>query len=380
MPKSEKITIAFFLPSLESGGTERNVVNLVNKIDREKYAVSLVLGMAEGDFVKDINNDIPIISLHTRRSIATFFKLIAYFKKNQPDIFISAFPRVNVICIVAKIFSRSKTKIIITEHSVFSLLPIIAKTFWRGMFARFFMPSICNYVYQKADAIICVSKGIADDILKTVNRSLKIEIIYNPVVTDNIYQLAKEPISHPWFSDLKIPIIIAVGRLVKCKNYPHLFEAFNLVLKSHPAHLVILGAGPKMKKLVDIAQKMDLSKNIAFLGFQKNPYKFMKRASVFVLSSLQEGFGNVIVEAMACGAPVVSTNCPTGPGEIIENGKNGILVSVDDPQKLADAILKILNDQNLAKKFSMEGQKRAEFFSIKRSVNEYEKTFQMLMN
>jgi len=379
MIKKEKIAVAFFLPSLEPGGTERNVVNLVNNIDREKYAVSLVLGIAEGDFIKDINSNISIISLHTRRSIATFFKLITYFKKNQPDIFISAFPRVNVICIVAKIFSKSKTKIIITEHSVFSLLPIIAKTFWRGMFARFFMSSICSYLYQKAEAVICVSKGIADDILKTVNRSLKIEVIYNPVITSNIYQLAQAPINHPWFSDSKIPVIIAVGRLVKCKDYPTLFLAFSSVIQKQPVRLVILGRGPEEYKLKQLINKLGLSQNVAFLGFQENPYKYMKKASVFVLSSLQEGFGNVIIEAMACGVPVVSTNCPTGPGEIIENMKNGILVPVGDQESMAEAILKILQNPVLAQEFSVAGKERAKFFSVEKSVSAYQEIFQAVI-
>ena len=380
MTQNRKITVVFFLPSLEPGGTERNVVNLANNIDKSKYNVSLVLGIKEGDFLKEVNSDIPIINLNTYRSIASFFKLITYFRIHQPDVFVSAFPRVNVICIVAKIFSKAKTKIIITEHSVFSMLPVIAKSFWRRLFARFFMPTIGSLIYPKADSIICVSNGIAVDLLKIVGCKEKIKVIYNPVIDGKIYDLAEKPVSHIWFSDPKIPIIIAVGRLVECKNYPDLFKSFNLVIKSHPAYLVILGAGPEIKKLTALVQKMNLSQHITFLGFQENPFKYMKKASVFVLSSLQEGFGNVIIEAMACGTPVVSVNCPTGPGEIIENMKNGILVPVNDEKNMASAILRILNDKNLAKNFSIEGQKRAEFFSVKRSVQEYEKIFQLLMN
>ncbi len=377
--KKERVAIAFFLPSLEPGGTERNVVNLVNNIDRKKYRVSLVLGKAEGDFIKEIRRDIPIINVNAPYSVGLLFKLIPYLKKQKPDIFISAFPRINIISITAKVFARVETKIIITEHSVFSMLPIIAKTFWRGFFARFFMPSICNRLYPKAEAIICVSKGIASDMLKTVNQTLKTKVIYNPVITNNLYQLVQEPIDHPWFSDVKIPVIVAVGRLVTCKDYPTLFKAFDLVLKTRPARLVILGQGPQKETLMQLAGHMGLSQNIAFLGFQQNPFKYMARASVFVLSSLQEGFGNVIIEAMACGVPVVSTNCPTGPGEIIEHMKNGILVPVNNEESMAAAILKILRDPLLAKKFSEKGKKRAEFFSVKKSVEEYEKVFQTLV-
>ncbi len=386
--EKEKITVAFFLPSLEPGGTERNVVNLVNNIDKNKYIISLVLGKREGDFLDRINNDIPIINLDASYSLGLFFKLVEYFKIQKPDIFVSAFPRINVICIAAKIFSVVNTKIIITEHSVFSLLPIIAKTFWRRIFARFFMPNFAKCMYPKADVIICVSKGIADDLLKIIYCPEKITVIGNPIIENNIYTLADQLVDHPWFSDSfdstqgksKIPVIIAVGRLVKCKDYPTLFKAFDLVIKSQPAHLVILGQGPERERLIRLADKMGLSINIAFLGFQKNPYKYMARGSVFVLSSLQEGFGNAIIEAMACGTPVVSTNCPTGPGEIIEDMKNGMLVPVGDEKSMAMAILKILHNPVLAEKFSIEGKKRAEFFSVKKSVGEYEKVFQTLVN
>ena len=168
--------------------------------------------------------------------------------------------------------------------------------------------------------------------------------------------------------------------MVKCKDYPNIFRAFSLILQKEPARLVILGRGPEKEKLIQLADKLDLSKNIAFLGFQKNPYKYMKKASVFVLSSLQEGFGNVIIEAMACGTPVVSTNCPAGPDEIIENGKNGILVSVGDYKELAKAIQKVLNSPFLRKKFSDEGKNRAQDFSIINSVKQYEEVFLKIMS
>lgn len=380
MIKKDKSIITFFLPSLEPGGTERNVVNLVNNIDREKYITSLVLGKMEGDFIKDINKDIQIINLDVSYSLGLFFKLIKYFKDQKPDIFISAFPRINVICITARIFAKVKTKIVITEHSVFSLLPVIAKTFWRRLFARFFMPSIGRFIYPKADSIICVSMGIAKDLAKIFYYPDKIKVIYNPVIDNKVYKLAEEPVDYLWFSNSKIPIILAAGRLVKCKDYPNLFRAFKLIIKERPAYLIILGRGPEEQKLIRFSDKLGLSKNVAFLGFQKNPYKYMKRSSVFVLSSLQEGFGNAIIEAMACGTPVVSTDCLTGPKEIIKSGENGILVPVSDPESLAKAILSILDNSFLREKLSNEGKKRAQDFSISNSVKKYEEIFEELIN
>jgi len=373
------LAVAFFLPSLEPGGTERNVVNLANNINKQNYVLSLVLGKSEGDFIKKLNKDISIISLDATSSLKLFFKLIKYFKENNPDIFVSAFSRVNIICIVSRIFSGSKTKIIATEHAVFSFLPVIAKTSGRRFFARFFLPFMAKIIYPKADAIICVSRGIADDLLKITHCSKIIKTVYNPVISESICELTKEPVSHSWFLDQKIPLIIAVGRLVKCKDYPTLLNALSLVIKERPAKLAILGRGPEEIKLKKLVYDLGLFKNVDFLGFQDNPFKYMSKATVFALSSLQEGFGNVIIEAMACGVPVVSTDCPVGPGEIIENGKSGMLTPVGDYKALAKAILEILDNSSLAKKLSEEGFKRAKDFSVKKSVEEYEKVFQELI-
>ncbi len=377
--EKERIRVVFFLPSLEVGGTERGVVNLVNYIDEQKYRVSILLGKLKGDFIKEVKSSIEIENLNASVSLGLFFSLVRYFKTQKPDIFISAFPRVNVICILAKIFSGASVKIIITEHSVFSMLPVIAKTSFRRLIARFFMPAMVRFLYPKADAIICVARGIASDLQKSVKTKNDIKVIYNPVINDGIYQLALEQVNHLWFVNQDIPVIVAVGRLVECKDYPNLFKAFKLVLKKKPTRLVILGDGPEKENLRNLVNQMGLSSSIAFLGFQSNPFKYMKQSSVFVLSSLQEGFGNVIIEAMACGVPVVSTNCPVGPGEIIENNKNGILVPVGNYQKMSDAILGILNNLQLAKNLISSGKERAEFFSVNKSVAEYEKVFEELM-
>lgn len=376
--EKEKIKVTFFLPSLEPGGAERNVVNLVNNIDKKKYEVFLLLGKKKGDFLKELDGKTPVADLNAESSLKLLFLLIRYFKKEKPDIFVSAFPRINIISVVAKIFSGAKTKIIITEHSVYSFLPVIARTFWRRVFARLFMPTLGRFFYPKANAIICVSKGIADDLLKIINRPPKIKVIYNPVLDDKIYELSGQQVSHLWFSDSKIPIIIAAGRLVRIKGYPFLLKAFSLIIQSRSARLVILGSGPEKFFLVNLAAKLGVSEKVDFLGFQKNPYKYIKSSSVFVLSSIQEGFGNVIVEAMALGVPVVSTDCPTGPSEIIQNGKNGLLVPPKDYKAMAKAIIEILDDVSLSRKLSEKGKKRAEDFLVGSGVRKYEEVFEEL--
>lgn len=374
---NKKIKIAFFLPTLEGGGAERNVVNLLNNLDREKYDLSLVLGKRQGVFLNKIPRYVSLVDfgLKSSYSLGLFLKLIRYFQKENNDLFVSAFPRFNIINLLAKIFSRSKIKIIITEHTTLSFLPFTARLLSHRLFARFPFPYLIKSIYPQADAIICVSRGIASDLSKIIHCPEKIKVIYNPITEGRIKELAKEPVNHPWFINSRVPIILAVGRLAKTKDYPSLLRAFKMVLAEKPARLVILGEGSEKNKLEKLARKLGLSKNITFLGFQQNIYKYIKRASIFVLSSFQEGFGNVIVEAMACGTPVVSTDCPSGPREIIRHGENGFLVPVADEEILASTILKVLDNSDLSQKFSKEGRKRAEDFSIEKSVREYEQVF-----
>ena len=365
--------ITFFLPSLEPGGTERNVINLINNISN-KYSPTLLLGKKEGDFVSNVKNA-KIISLNANSSFMMLVGLIRYLKRESPNIFVSAFPRINIISILAKMLSGSKTKIIITEHSVFSFLPIIAKTFFRRLFAMVFMSYFAKFFYPKADGVICVSGGIYDDLLKIVRNIKNASVIYNPIIDDKIYNLSNEKVNEEWFYEKTTPIIIAVGRLVECKDYPTLLEAFSILLQNRKAKLVILGRGPEKDYLLKLSENLKISKQVQFMGFKENPYKYMKNASVFVLSSSQEGFGNVIVEAMACGVPVISTDCPTGPAEIIEDKKNGLLVRVGDYEDLAKKILYVLDNPEVAKNLSINGEKRAKDFLISSSVASYENVF-----
>lgn len=375
----KKIKIAFFLPSLEGGGTERNTVNLINGLSKRNFEISLILGYIKGPFVKEVSKEISVINLNTQHFYLLLFKFIKYFRKESPDIFVSAFPHINIISIIAKSFARVKTKLVLGERTTISCLTDSARTFF-GRLIAYFLPYFIRFFYPRADKIVCVSKGVAEDLSKIINLPNKIIVIYNPVISDRIYRLTKEKVFHPWFLDKKTPTILAVGRLIKAKDYPTLLRAFNLVSQKKIIHLVILGKGEEKERIELLGQKLEISKDIVFLGFQKNPYKYMSKASVFVLSSSREGFPSTLIEAMACGVPVVSTDCQSGPNEIIKNGKNGILVSVGDWKSLAEAILKLLNDSNLRKELLYEAKKETKDFLIEKSVLEYDKLFKEIIN
>lgn len=375
-----KIKVTFFLPSLGGGGAEKSVVRLLQSLDKENFQISLLLGKMKGFLIEEIPKEVLVKELNVLHVRYALLKLIKYLRREKPDIFVSFLSHVNTISTLAKFLSRTKTKFIISERTTFSHTPEITKTAKNRLLAFFFLKPLVKFTYPLADAIICVSKGVAEDLSGFLGSKEKIKVIYNPIVSNDLYILADQPMEHPWFSNQKTPIILAVGRLTRAKDYPILLRAFALICKKKKTYLVILGEGEERKNLENLVRKLRISENIAFLGFQKNPYKYMQKSLVFVLSSKREGFPNVIVEAMVCGCPVVSTDCQSGPNEIIENGENGILVPVGNEKALAEAILKVLNNCSLQKKISAEGKKRIQNFTAEKSVKEYEKLFQEVLN
>jgi Glycosyltransferase len=182
-------------------------------------------------------------------------------------------------------------------------------------------------------------------------------------------------IEHPCFKD-NIPVIIAFGRLIPRKGFVDLIKAFHLVCSQLPSRLVFIGEGDERQRLEELVAKLHLKESVLFLGYQENPFKFIGQSRIFVLSSHREGFANVIIEAMACGAPVISTRCPSGPDEIISDGENGLLVPVGDVDALAEAILKLLKDEPLRKRLAEAGRRRAEDFGVEKMVAEYERVFE----
>src|SRR3989339_1055043 len=198
--EKKKITAVFFLPSLECGGAERNTINILRNLNEEKYEASLLLAEKKGSFLKDVPSHIFVFSFNSSPLLKIFCNLVKFFKEKKPDIFVSAFPRFNAVALLAKIVSGSKTKIILTEHLSFCLLSKTAKTFSHRFIARFLFPYFTRIFYPKADAIICVSKGIAEELLVFLRNSSKIKVIYNPVADSNIQKMAEKEVSHLWFS------------------------------------------------------------------------------------------------------------------------------------------------------------------------------------
>jgi glycosyltransferase involved in cell wall biosynthesis len=243
------------------------------------------------------------------------------------------------VALWAKRLAGVSTRIVVSERS--SLSPIVqSKKEWRWRF----VPPIMGRVYPWADGIVSVSNGVGDDVsLLTGIPREQITTIYNPIMANEILEKSHGPLDHPWFVPNATPVILGVGRLVPQKDFPCLLRAFRHVRSVRSAKLVILGEGRLRDELEALATTLGISQDVSMPGFSENPYAFMARASVLALSSAWEGFGNVIGEALACGCPVVSTDCPSGPAEVLKNGAYGTLVPVGNDKALADAILAVLD-------------------------------------
>lgn len=339
--------VSFFLPPLIGAGGERVVLNLAKVFIDWGVQVDLVVPDTSGrhqKFMKTVPDGVRIIDLDTPLSYTVYlqklYKLKNYLEKEKPKVMLANVDYVG-IANTAKSLSRCSTKIIQVVHTNFSnefgkLSRLEKQT--KIMFARYF--------YPWSDGIITVSKGVAADLASVANMPPEtIKVIYNPVVTADLLVKAQAPIDHSWFQPGQVPVILGAGRLMHQKDFATLIRAFANVRTQRPCRLVIIGdEGYERPALENLIRELQLENDIHLPGFAENPYAYMAKAQVFVLSSRYEGFGNVLVEAMATGTPVVSTNCPDGPAEILSDGRYGELVPIESPDALADAIIRTLDN------------------------------------
>jgi len=330
--------IALFLPSLHGGGAERVMVNLARGFVDKGLQVDLLLAKAEGPYLSEVPPTVRLIDLGSKRVLYSLPGLVRYLRGERPRALLSAMDHANVVALWAKKLARIPTRVVVSVHSTPSVATKRAKTM-RGRM----VPVLIQRFYPWADVIVAVSEGVAKDLVELTGLpEEKIHVIYNPVITPELFAKAEEPLDHPWFCPREPPVVLGVGRLTEAKNFSTLIMAFALVRQKRPARLMILGEGEERPKLEALVRELDLQDDVSLPGFANNPYKYIKRAALFILSSRWEGLPTVLIEALALGTPVVSTDCPSGPTEILENGKWGKLVPVEDIQALARAMSEAL--------------------------------------
>ena len=362
--------IAFFVPTMHGGGAERVVLNLIEGMIPQKIPLDLILASAEGPYLNQIPPEVRLIDLKGGRVIKSVLPLVRYLRTNRPQVVISHMSHTNVIALLAAKLSLVNTPIITVEHNTQSVRISPLQR------AKLVLP-LMKLLYPQAEVNVAVSQDAAKDLERVLKLPLgRVKAIYNPIVDSQLLAKAEENIEHPWFQDKSTPVFLAVGRLTQQKDFFNLIKAFARVRQQIDAKLVILGEGELRGKLTALIKKLALVNAVDLAGFTANPYAYMKRASAFVLSSRWEGLPTVLVEAMACGCPVIATDCPSGPREILANGKFGTLVPINDAEKLASAMLVVLNDP-VAKEYLIE---RANDFSFHHSVTEYINLIQKVVN
>jgi glycosyltransferase involved in cell wall biosynthesis len=366
--------IFFVISSLSGGGAEKLLIDIIAKIDREKYDISLCLFRKKGAFLKFIPEDIKVYALSADKK-PTFISAIRWLSKEvypkvKPDIIISFLEYANIAVVISRFISNIKPKLVLTEH----IYPVNIKLYGKNFFKKLIERIACIVFYRFSDKIIAVSKGLKDGLIKKLLLNPKlIDVIYNGIDIKTIEALSREPLTEEEngiFNNL--PTIVFCGRLVPQKNVKLLIESIKLTCRERKVRLLILGQGPQEKDIKKFIKQYNLEEYIYMEGFKENPYKYMRRAGVLVLSSLFEGFSLAICDAMASGAVVISTDCPAGPSEIITNKINGILVQNGDASALKNEILRVIKDQALRENLKKAGYKRSLDFGINKTVQQYE--------
>jgi glycosyltransferase involved in cell wall biosynthesis len=331
--------VSIFLPSLNGGGAERVMVTLANGFAARGYAVDLVLASGQGPYLGNVSPDVRIVDLQAGRVIKALAPLARHLRRTRPAALLSAMNHANVVAALAHRWSGVPSRLALSERTTIS---VVAQR-ERSVAGRI-VYALVPWVYRWAGGIIAVSQAAARDLEQFAHLPAgAVRAIYNPFDLQRIHRMAYDEPRHPWLAPGQPPVVLAIGRLTEAKDFSTLIRAFAQSRLRGNARLLILGEGPLRPALLAEAAACGLTEeDFQMPGFVDNPYAFLARAGVFVLSSRWEGLPGVLIEAMACGTPVVSTDCPSGPNEILEGGRWGRLVPVGDSAALANAIDAVL--------------------------------------
>ena len=331
--------IALFVPSLCFGGAERVAINLAEGFAGLGVPTDLVAVSSRGEFAGQIPPGVRLVDLKASRVILGLPALVSYLRRERPAAVISFMAHAGIVALWARRLSRTSTPIICTLHTT----PAQAARN-SSMIRNKLMPALLRAFYPWADELVAVSHGVASGLSQATGLPLsRIRVIYNPVINADMIASARQAPDHPWFSPGQPPVILAVGRLTPAKDFATLLRAFAEVRRRRAARLIILGEGEERAALTALAGQLGVADDVALPGFRDNALAYMAGSAVFVLSSAWEGLPTVLIEALAAGTRVVSTDCPSGPREILQEGRFGALVPVGDAAALAEAIIDALD-------------------------------------
>ncbi|RYG38397.1 glycosyltransferase [bacterium] len=324
--------VLIVVPSLSGGGAERVMLHVARGLRDAGHTAVLVTLESGGGYEGQLPEGVERIDFKdgsNRRAIGRLAKLI---RERKPDAVLSALDAANLVAILARMVSRRRPRLVVSIHNTLSQVygPDSPAFKLRRL-------KIMRRTLRFADCIVGVSKGVCDDAAEVLGISReRFTAIHNPSVTPEMEALSREAVDEPWFAPGAPPTVVAMGRLTPQKDFPNLLNALAKIPGN--VRLIVLGEGEERANLEALTAKLGLAERVKFPGFAQNPYGYLRHARLFVLSSAFEGFGVAVVEALACGTPVVSTDCPYGPSEILEGGRFGTLVPVGNSDCLAAAI------------------------------------------
>jgi len=325
--------ICIYLPNMVGGGAERVMLNLAPEFAKAGHAVTLLVDRMQQDYAVNLPESITVASLDAKRTMLAAPKLFRYLKQHQPDALLSCMLFNNLNASVAKRCGGFKGRVILTDHNMMSV------QLERGApHHRYLAPLLLRWLYPAADRLIVVSPGIEDDMRDAFGLNMPITVIGNPILSEGWEQQYRAPLARPELTDLPRPRVLAVGRMVPQKDFPTLLNAYALFHKKHGGSLILAGDGAGAAALRQQAADLGIAAHVHMPGFVDPVYPLYPLADVLALSSAWEGFGNVLVEAMAANVPVVSTDCRTGPSFILNKGEHGVLVPVGDAAALASGM------------------------------------------
>ena len=322
--------------------------------------------------------DINIISLNAKSAMLSLPQMTRYIREHQPDVIFPMPWYFNVIAIWARALTRSSTKIVIGDHNICSLEAAIEHK--NNPRIRYILPVLMRYTYPYGDGLIGVSQDTITDLLLNfkVPPVIPMRAIPNPIDPERIQQLLAEPLDHPLFQGSTIPVVLTVARLAKQKQLEGLLHAFAQVVKTLPAHLIILGEGALRGELEGLCQQLGIEASVAMPGFDHNPYRYMSRCGVFVLASAWEGCPISLQEAMSCGAAVIVNDAPGGSKDVVEYGKSGMIVPNGDVDALAAGIIKLLSDRSLRQEYQQKAKRRSQDFHYLKISQQYLEFYESL--
>lgn len=354
-------------PTLGAGGADRVTLNLLRHLPADRFRSTLVLMQRRGELLSELPADVPIHVLGAGSLWTAWLSLARLVRSDRPDILFSTSGGTNIIAVLAHLLAGRSGRLVLSERG-----GLRTELSWKKKVQRW----LKKVLYPHADRITAVSEGVRDELVARLRLPREsISVVHNPILDAGMETLAAEPVLHPWFGhDLvaKPPVILTAGRMVAEKDHATLLRAFAEVAQESEVRLMILGEGALRGELEALADRLGIRDRVAFPGFDPNPFKYMARCSLFALSSRFEGLPGVLIQAMACGAPVVSTDCPSGPSEIIENGKNGILVPVGDSLALSGALLALLTDDERRRDLGERGRRSVQRFHVDRITPKYQ--------